>query len=358
MFGRIRRWVFGASAHTPSFTSALVEPKTPSGTHATSPSVEDWVTGTWARHQQSAPGKDGRLRLRGANSLDICASPELLPDAVNAFAGWIRFLRAAEVAIELRSPEGWRVCAVRDGVTLMIRVRERLQPVAALGGVSRAIERLFGGGNDSVLVPSQRLELQIMRFGITAASIAFDPATPDASYHEALGAMRQLWAREARYQDRLRALAATRGLLASPGPRSTRHNPLPDYLPSLAMRFHEAPLAGSHSLAQQPTASRQHMATVEAALSTLELAVGASGKASALDARMAASLASLASRCGEQSTFQLPGTQSAARSHQRSDAQSAARSHQRDDAQAAARSRPERNVVLTTSRRFREPIVA
>jgi len=169
-----------------------------------SPHVE-WIRGTHEMASQTVADKDGRLRLRGHSSLDICASAATVPMAVGAFAGWLDAIEAAGVQTRIQNADGWRVCAVMDGIPLVVRVRERMTRVTLLGGVNLLLERWLGGRGYQSMEPSGRLELQVMRYGVPALSIAFDPSCPQDCYGRAVQGLLELHNREKRYQQKLRS---------------------------------------------------------------------------------------------------------------------------------------------------------
>lgn len=163
---------------------------------------------------------DGRLRIRGPECLDICATPGLIPAAIDAFVGWLGVLEEAGIPMEIRCVDGWRVCALVDGVPLAIRVRERLERAPLLGSFSARLEQWMGGRPGTALRPSGRLELQVMRFGISAVSVPCDPSDPEECFQEALQGLLDAARREREYQNELQRRAAGRVLkTALPAPR-------------------------------------------------------------------------------------------------------------------------------------------
>ncbi|MCZ2156604.1 MAG: hypothetical protein LC114_22325, partial [Bryobacterales bacterium] len=69
---------------------------------------------------------DGRLRLRGQNTLDICTTRGEADRAIRQFARGLDYLAADGIGVELRQIDGWRTCAIVDGEPIPIRVRERM----------------------------------------------------------------------------------------------------------------------------------------------------------------------------------------------------------------------------------------
>lgn len=177
---------------------------------------DEWVEGTLALSARIAASADGRLRLRGEGSLDVVASPAMLPAAVDAYRGWLEALEREGFPVEIRSIDGWRVCVVMEGTVLAIRVRERMRRMPVLDSASLALERLLGGRPHDKLVPSGRLELQVMRHGVSAISIPFREETSAEAYACAIQALAHLRTREQIYQQRLRQqLLARNGAVRS-----------------------------------------------------------------------------------------------------------------------------------------------
>lgn len=301
MIATIRKWLaaaIGVSGQAgPTRTKRRnVRRATQRFSQETEKSVACWIADTWKRSEQIQPGKDGRLRLRSEASLDVCVSPAMLSAAIGAFAGWIEALRLQDICVEARSPDGWRVCAVRDQVALAIRVRERLQRVATLRGASRLVERLLGGGDEAALIPSRQLELQIMRHGISIAAIVYRPEAPEECYESAMEAMQQLWVQEQRHLRRLRELAEARN-----APPKRRYGMQPS-----AVR-HEVPAPVHHgATAPSPLqeARQQAMASVDhtqravmEAFQQLENALLAAPDHLRHSESMTASLATLSASC-------------------------------------------------------------
>jgi|GEM_PF-6796462 len=178
---------------------------------------------------ESTPGPDARIRVQGLDCLDICASQALFVQAIQAFAGWLAALTEAGIPYELRCVDGWRICVLMEGVPLAIRVRERLHRVSQLDSFSARLESWLGGTPRTKLSPSGRLELQVMRFGVSAVSVLFDSANPHAAYAEVLRGLRNCARRESRYQHGLRQKVVSRSGIAdqpaavTPSPLSPVH---------------------------------------------------------------------------------------------------------------------------------------
>lgn len=169
-----------------------------------------WIRNAKERAAHLSPDRDGRIRVRGSETVDICASPARFSDAVAIFSGWLDALHQAGIATEIRGTDGWRVCAVVDGAALAIRVRERLVRLPALGGANQRLERLLGGGRREVLAPSGVLELQVMRHGVCAVAIPVEASTASEAYSESIKAILSLKERELSYQKKARTRAEMR----------------------------------------------------------------------------------------------------------------------------------------------------
>lgn len=189
---------------------------------------------------ESTPGPDARVRVQGFDCFDICATQALFVPAIQAFSGWLAALAEAGIQYEPRCVDGWRVCVLMEGVPLAIRVRERLHRVAQLDNFSARLESWLGGTPRTKLSPSGRLELQVMRFGVSAVSVLFDSANPHAAYAEVLRGLRNCARRESRYQNGLRQKIVARSGAPEDPAAVTLSSPLP---------VHGDPVLGSLSAA-------------------------------------------------------------------------------------------------------------
>ncbi|MCW5964909.1 MAG: hypothetical protein KIT83_12795 [Bryobacterales bacterium] len=169
-----------------------------------------WIRNAKEQSANLSPDRDGRVRLRGPETLDICASPARFGDAITVFAGWLEALHQAGIATAVRGADGWRVCASIGGAVLVIRVRERLVHAPALGSANQRLERWLGGKRREVLTPSGVLELQVMRHGVCAVAVPVQEETAAEAYSEAIRAIQSLKNRALSQQQKARARAEMR----------------------------------------------------------------------------------------------------------------------------------------------------
>lgn len=248
-----------------------------------------WVLNTRVLAGNGRAGSDGRLRLRGPQSLDICASQPLVTGAIAAFTGWVESLTAAGVEVEIRHVDGWRVCAVVDGLPLAIRIRERMRRIATLGPANLLLEQWLGGKVQEKFEPGGALELQVMRHGVCAAAIPFHPAHADDCFQVSLGILCDLSARETRYQRKLRAEVEARRV-SIPAPAQ----PVQDKLGS--RRFSTPPSAfpSTEDSASTPTEGAE---VLESLLNQLESLLQRMNPGAREEIGMGVSLGNLASAC-------------------------------------------------------------
>lgn len=158
----------------------------PAALEGVSPHILHWVENTLRIAEIAVEGDDGRIRTRSETSLDICATADMIPLAVSAFVEWLRALEAEQIPVEIHCVDGWRVCVLVDEIPLAIRIKERRHRVALLDGFSAKLERWMGGRPRSVLRPSGKLELHVMRLGTSSIAIPFDPADPLSACKDAI----------------------------------------------------------------------------------------------------------------------------------------------------------------------------
>lgn len=167
----------------------------------------DLVRNTWMRMQSGAADGDCRLRLGGPKTLDICTTPAEAGNAIRHFATWIDYLAADGLGIEIRRLDGWRTCAMVDGIAVPIRIRERLHRVQVGNGLTMMLERWLGGKIQRQLVPSGRLELQILRMGVPFVSFDVSDVHDATAMGTVALAIRGVAFRELSYQRRMHAVA-------------------------------------------------------------------------------------------------------------------------------------------------------
>lgn len=178
------------------------------------------VEATWRLSKRRMLCTDGRQRLSGERTLDICATPRQIPRAIASFACWLDYLAADGMGVEIRKLDGWRTCAMVDGVPVPIRVRERMRRVSGGGNLSARIERMLGGHIPSALVPSGRMELQLLRMGVAFTSFPLPEMPTPAILEKVSDAIRGMAKREVEYRERMHAAAVAetaRRRTASPG---------------------------------------------------------------------------------------------------------------------------------------------
>ena len=150
---------------------------------------------------------DRRLRLGGPRTLDICTTPAEVGSAVRHFARWIDYLTADGLGIEIRRLDGWRTCAMVDGIAVPIRIRERLHRVLEGNRLTMMLEKWLGGRMQQQLVPSGRLELQILRMGVPFVSFDANDVQDVTAMGTVALAIRGVALRELAYQRRMHAVA-------------------------------------------------------------------------------------------------------------------------------------------------------
>jgi hypothetical protein len=165
------------------------------------------VERTWRLSGRRMLCTDGRQRLAGEQTLDICATPREMPRAIASFACWLDYLAADGIGVEIRKLDGWRTCAMVDGVPVPIRVRERMRRVSGGSSLSARIERMLGGYIPSVLAPSGKVELQLLRMGVAFASFPLPEMPTPALLERVSESIRGMAKREVEYRERMHAAA-------------------------------------------------------------------------------------------------------------------------------------------------------
>lgn len=168
---------------------------------------QNLVQETWLLAQRRMVCTDGRLRLGGSRTLDICATRSQTPRAIRHFACWLDYLAADGIGVEIRKLDGWRTCAIVDGIAVPVRIRERMHRVQSGNRLSAMIERWMGGRMPTVLVPSGRMELQLLRMGVSFASFPVQAELKPSTMEEVAHAIRGMAKREVEYQQRMHAVA-------------------------------------------------------------------------------------------------------------------------------------------------------
>lgn len=165
------------------------------------------VENTWRLSKRRMLCTDGRQRLAGDQTLDVCATPREMPRAIASFACWLDYLAADGIGVEIRKVDGWRTCAMVEGVPVPIRVRERMRRVSGASTFSARLERMLGGHIPSILVPSGKVELQLLRMGVAFASFPLAGTPTPALLETVSGSIRSMAEREVEYRNRMHAAA-------------------------------------------------------------------------------------------------------------------------------------------------------
>ena len=171
-------------------------------------SISSLIDETATYMGQALVHPDERVRLRGKDRLDICATPGLVSRSIQTFEQVMRYLEEHGISMEVRAVDGWRICARIGDVAIPIRIRERLHRVQDVDPIGRAIERLLGGNLPLKLVPSGRLELQLMRFGAAVDRFPVNGEFPEPVLRRIEASVRAAAGREAARQRRMVATAA------------------------------------------------------------------------------------------------------------------------------------------------------
>lgn len=191
-----------AGASTVAVETSASYAKSPSDPNAEdqlSPEILRWIENTHRIAETAVEGDDSRIRTRSQESLDICATKDLIPFAINAFVTLLQALKAENIPVEIRGIDGWRVCAIVDDIPLAIRVKERRHRVPQLDDFSTKIERWMGGSPQVVLRPSGKVDLQVVRRGINSTSVTFDPKDPASSCKDVIRGLRRAAIAERHY---------------------------------------------------------------------------------------------------------------------------------------------------------------
>lgn len=170
------------------------------------------VRKSWIEWRRRAVSEDGRLRLRGADTLDICAAPGETVRAIRQFARWLDYLASDGIGVEVRQLDGWRTCAMVDGEAVPIRLRERIRRVSTAEGHGGCISRWFRPAAQQESAPSGQLELQILRMGAAFATFPIGDVSEPSTFEAASRAIRATAKRNAEFERRMNAAAAAAGL--------------------------------------------------------------------------------------------------------------------------------------------------
>ncbi|MCC6265029.1 MAG: hypothetical protein IT169_15755 [Bryobacterales bacterium] len=195
------------------------------------------VRNSWLQSGNKILCTDGRLRLSSRETLDICATPRQAARAIRHFARWLDYLAVDGIGVEVRKLDGWRTCALVDGVAVPIRVRERMCLVPRGNWLNIAIERWLGGSIPTMLVSSGRLELQLLRMGVAFASFPVEGEVSHSTMEKVSRAIRDMAKRQVGYQQRMHAVAVSEAAKreTSAKPRKRRAAaPVPEPKPAAA----------------------------------------------------------------------------------------------------------------------------
>ncbi len=211
---RVRHCAAGALSRIPRWAehngSESVAIPSQSGCPSALPGLNQrLVRSTWLQSGNRILCTDGRLRLSSRETLDICATPRETPRAIRHFARWLDYLAADGIGVEVRKLDGWRTCAIVDGVAVPIRVRERMRLVPRGNWLNIAIERWLGGSIPTMLVSSGRLELQLLRMGVAFASFPVEGEISHSTMEKVSCAIRDMAKRQVGYQQRMHAVAVS-----------------------------------------------------------------------------------------------------------------------------------------------------
>lgn len=219
VFARLPRWGERVNSESPAKVS-------PSDCPSALPGLNQrLVKKTWLQSGIKIVCTDGRLRLSGRETLDICATPRETARAIRHFARWLDYLAADGIGVEIRKLDGWRTCAIVDGIAVPIRVRERMCLVPRGNWLNVAIERWLGGSIPTMLVSSGRLELQLLRMGVAFASFPVEGEVSPSTMETVAEAIRGMAKRQVGYQQRMHAVAmAESAKRESAMKRRTRRN--------------------------------------------------------------------------------------------------------------------------------------
>lgn len=250
---------------------------------------QEVVERTWWLSGQRMPYTDGRQRLAGEQTLDVCATPQHMARAIASFACWLDYLAADGIGVEIRKVDAWRTCAMVNGVPVPIRIRERMRRVSGANRLSARLEKLLGGHIPSVLVPSGKLELQLLRMGVAFASFPL-PGMPTPALLEAVSkSIRAMAKREVEYRERMHAaaVAETAARRSQPGARTSGPMKGREFLAETPVLPGEMPL-GRPPAAILPSAAEMTLLSAYSAArlaQMLEMMQRAWGEASAREHR-------------------------------------------------------------------------
>ncbi|MCL4782892.1 MAG: hypothetical protein KJZ70_07660 [Bryobacterales bacterium] len=217
---RFRKWFAHSLAQLPSWSEHATAELPPTRSMDSCPTAlpglnQRLIEKTWLQSTRKLVCTDGRLRLSGPETLDVCATPRETARSVRYFARWLDYLAADGIGIEIRKLDGWRTCALVDGVAVPIRIRERMRRVPRGNWLNILLERWLGGSIPTTLVSSGRLELQLLRMGVAFASFPVEGEVTPAMMGTIARAIRDMAGRQVDYQQRMHETAVAEAARAS-----------------------------------------------------------------------------------------------------------------------------------------------